>query len=162
MPNEKLTVTSSVFEHNGYIPVEYTGYGADKSPPLTLSGLVPEAKTLAVIMVDLDIPFIREYPHWVIWNLPVMDKITEAIPKGKSLPKLNGARQGLAYGKYTYAGPKIPKFLRNRHRYVFTVYALDTALDISSDSNRRVLLKAMQGHILQQGSIMGLYRNKYK
>lgn len=137
------------------MPVKYTGYGIDQSPPLSLSGIIPKAKSLAIIMVDLDIPFIREYPHWLIWNLPVKTEIPGAVACGETLAELGGARQGLAYGKHQYKGPKPPKFIRNRHRYVFTVYALDTVLDLDSDANKKGLLKAMQGHVLQQGSITG-------
>lgn len=160
MRSETLIVSSSAFSDNGYMPVEYTGYGVDKSPPLTLSGIVPEAKSLAIIMVDLDIPLIREYPHWVIWNLPVMTEIPAAVHYGETLTELGNAKQGIAYGKHQYKGPKPPKFIRNRHRYVFTVYdVLDNVLDIAGDANSKALLEAMQGHMLQKGAITGLYKN---
>lgn len=160
MATVELTITSTAFEHNGYMPVEYTGYGIDQSPPLTLSRIVTGAKTIAITMVDLDVPFIREYPHWVFWNFPAAAEIPGAIPKGKILPELNGARQGLAYGKHTYRGPKPPRFIRKRHRYVFTVYVLDTELNLNDNTDKKSLLKAMQGHVLDQGSIIGLYRNR--
>lgn len=159
VPNTALVVTSTAFENNGYMPVEYTGYGADQSPPFMLSGLAPEAKSLAITMVDLDIPFVREYPHWVLWNLPANAKIPEAIPHGAVLAELGGAQQGFGYGKHEYKGPKPPKFIRTRHRYVFTVYALDAMLDLSGNTKKSDLLKAMQGHILQQAVVTGLYKN---
>lgn len=160
MQKKTLHVTSKAFQNNGRMPVRYTGYGTDESPPLTLSGIVPEAKSIAVVMADLDIPLIREFPHWLIWNLPVQTEIPEAVPRGE-MPGggLGGARQGLAYGRHEYRGPKPPKFIRTRHRYAFTVYILDTVLEISSDANRKKLLAAMQNHILQQGSIMGICQN---
>lgn len=154
-----LTVTSTAFENNGYMPVAYTGYGADNSPPLALKGLTPEAKSLAVTMVDLDIPFMREYPHWVIWNIPVVAEIPQAIPLGTTIPELGGAKQGIGYGIHQYKGPKPPKFIRSAHRYVFTVYVLDTLLELGEDTKKNDLLQAMQGHILQQGTITGLYKN---
>lgn len=155
----KLIVTSTAFEHGGYMPDKYTGYGANISPPLALSGLAPEAKSIAVIMVDLDVPFVREYPHWLIWNLPPTAGIPEGIPKGARLPGLSGARQGLAYGRHEYKGPRPPKFMRGRHRYVFTAYALDTVLSIDGDSKKNDLISAMRGHVLQSASIIGLYKN---
>ena len=160
MPKQTLYVTSKAFQNNGHIPVRYTGYGADESPPLTLSGIVPEAKSIAVVMADLDIPLMREFSHWLIWNLPVQTDIPGAIPRGK-MPGggLGGARQGVAYGRHEYKGPKPPKFIRTQHRYVFTVSILDTVLEIGSDASRKKLLAAMQNHILQQGSITGIYQN---
>lgn len=132
------------------MPNEYTGYGADKSPPFALVGIVPHAKTMAIIMADLDIPFIQEYAHWLIWNLPAKNEILGDIPQGKLLSEFGNAQQGLAYGKHEYKGPKPPKFIRSRHRYVFTVYILDTVLNIESDAKKRDLLNAMQGHVLQK------------
>lgn len=159
MQLEPIVVTSSDFINNGYMPKENTGYGADCSPRLILSGVASCAKSLAIIMVDLDIPFVREFPHWVVWNLPVTVEIPAAIPHGAVIAGLGGAKQGLAYGKHQYKGPKPPAFIRSPHRYVFTVYVLDTLLDIGCKSNKRMLLAAMQGHVLQQGSITGLYKN---
>lgn len=159
MSSSTLIVTSTGFEHNGYMPVQYTGFGADQSPPLSLSGLSQEAKSLAIIMVDLDIPFIREYPHWLIWNIPAKEEISGAIPHGETLAELDGAMQGVAYGKHQYKGPKLPKFICAPHRYVFTVYALNRMLAINGDSNKKALLKAMQSHIIQQGSVTGIWKN---
>lgn len=155
----QLTVTSTGFADNGYMPLQYTGYGIDQSPPLSLAGLANEAKSLSIIMVDLDIPLIREYPHWLIWDIPAITEIPAAISQGETLTDFYNAKQGVAYGKHEYKGPKPPKFLHNRHRYVFTIYALDTMLSISGNANKKELLKAMQGHIIQQDSIMGLYKN---
>lgn len=159
MPNNTLVVTSTGFEHNGYMPVQFTGYGTDQSPPLSLRGLSPEAKALAIIMVDLDIPFIREYPHWLIWNLPAKTEIPGAIPRGETLAELSGAVQGLAYGKHEYKGPRPPGFIRTRHRYDFTVYALDSMLAIHGNSNKKALQKAMEKHVIQQGAITGIWKN---
>lgn len=156
--DEKLEITSPAFEDDGIIPIEYTGYGRDCSPTLILENLKSDAVSLAVIMVDLDIPFIREYPHWLIWNLPVTAEIPGSLPKSEHLPELSGAQQGIAYGKHQYRGPKPPAFLRKPHRYVFTVYVLDVRLDLDSDAKQAELLKAMEGHILQRGEITGLYR----
>lgn len=159
MARKMLHVASAAFQNDGYMPVRYTGYGADESPPLTLTGLIPEVKSVAVVMADLDIPVIREFPHWLIWNLPVQTEIPGGIPQGEMLGQLGSARQGLAYGRHMYRGPKPPRFIRMRHRYVFTVYALDMVLDISSDAKHKDLMAAMRGHVLQQGTLTGLYKN---
>jgi Raf kinase inhibitor-like YbhB/YbcL family protein len=59
-------------------------------------------------------------------------------------------------GKHYYRGP-LPPF--GCHRYVFRVYALDTFLKLSSDTNKTALLKAMEGHILQYGELTGIFGN---
>jgi hypothetical protein len=44
------------------------------------------------------------------------------------------------------------------HRYFFKVYALDTTLALKPEStDKKDLEKAMQGHILAKGELIGLY-----
>ena len=111
-------------------------------------------------MDDLDIPFLPAYNHWLIWNIPAMQEIPEKIPHGPEIPGLGNARQGIAYGKNKYRGPKQPVFIRNMHRYVFRIYVLDCFLDLTAASVKKDLTEAMEGHVLQQGSIMGKYKRK--
>jgi phosphatidylethanolamine-binding protein (PEBP) family uncharacterized protein len=71
---------------------------------------------------------------------------------------LGNAIQGVGYGKNRYRGPKQPVFVRNMHRYIFKFYVLDCFLDLDVNSRKADLLKAMKGHIIQQGSITGTYK----
>ena len=137
---------------NGKFLIGHTGRGADRSPELVLENLSPEAVTLAVVLEDMSHP-IKGFTHWVIWNLPVSDRIPGDIPAGKALPELGGAVQGVAYGLHRYAGPKPPK--GRTHTYCFTVYTLDCALDLPSGARKKAFLRAAEGHILQSGSISG-------
>lgn len=152
---QKLTITSPAFENEAKIPIEYTGYGADISPELHLSAIHAAAKSIAVVMDDLNHP-IPGYNHWIIWNLPMMQVIPENIPHGTHVKTLGNAVQGRGYGKNRYQGPKPP--FNWSHRYRFSVYVLDSLIDLPSSSKKRDLLKAMQGHILQQGELIGRYR----
>ena len=155
---EILTVTSPAFVSGGPIPPVHTGDGEDVSPALCLTGLCPEAASLAVVLDDLDVPFFRNYAHWLLWNLPPGEEIPARIPHGPLT--LHGAVQGVAYGKNRYRGPLPPSFLKKPHRYVFRVYALDCRLALPPSAKRRHLMAAMEGRILQEGSLMGLYRCK--
>lgn len=135
---------------NGKFHIDHTGRGADRSPELVLENLSLEAKTLAVVLEDMSHP-VKGFTHWVVWNLPVSNKIPGAIPAGKTIP--GGGVQGVAYGLHRYAGPKPPRHMR--HTYRFTVYALDCTLDLSSGARKKVFLRKAEGHILQIGSISG-------
>ena len=115
-----------------------------------------EVKTLVIIMDDLDVPFAGELNHWLIWNLPAENMIPEDIPYGAECP--NGAKQGFAYGKHRYRGPKQPPFIKKAHRYRFRVYGLDRALELPAASRKKELMQAMSGHILQTGEILGWYQ----
>lgn len=137
---------------NGKFHIDHTGRGKDLSPELTLENLSPDAKTLAVVLEDMSHP-IKGFTHWVIWNLPVSDRIPRAVPAGKTV--LDGAVQGVAYGLHRYAGPKPPK--GRTHTYRFTVYALDCVLVLTSSTRKKSFLRAAEGHVLQSGSTSGAF-----
>ena len=151
-----LEITSPDFGPNGEICKENTGFGDDISPTLVLSGLSNDAKSLAIIMDDLDVPFVKAFNHWVIWNIPPKSVIEKNIPYGPECP--DGSKQGIGYGKNRYRGPKQPPFIHKAHRYQFTVCALDTLLDIPTFSKEEDLIKAMNNHIIQKASLIGWYK----
>ena len=136
----------------GNFLLDHTGRGRDLSPELLLENLSPEAVTLAVTLEDLSHP-IKGFTHWLVWNLPASGRIPGAIPAGRTVS--GGGVQGVAYGLHRYAGPKPPR--RTQHTYRFTVYALDCALDLSPASRKKVFLRAAEGHVLQRGSISGIF-----
>jgi len=150
-----LSFTCPAFEDDGIIPLRLTGRGADESPEFIIDNLSADAKTVAIIMDDIKHPIFKIFNHWVIWNIPATKIIPAAIPAGKTVPTLGGAMQGIGYGRHKYAGPKPPK--GTQHAYKFTLYALDCKLDLKSSTKKKHLLSAMEGHILQQGSITGVF-----
>ena len=139
---------------NGTFLLDHTGRGRDLSPELVLENLSPEAKTLAVILEDLSHP-IKDFTHWVIWNIPAADRIGPAIPAGGTVPSLGGAKQGIGYGLHRYAGPKPPK--GKTHVYRFTLYSLSQRLDLSSYAGKKTFLRKADRLILQAGSITGVF-----
>lgn len=135
-------------------PIENTGRGRDFSPEFIIKNLSPDAKTLIITLEDLSHP-IKNFTHWIIWNVPATDVISKAIPAGKTVSALHGAKQGIGYGFHRYAGPKPPK--GKSHQYCFTVYVLDCLLDLKSSSTKRKVLNKASGHIIQQGRICGYF-----
>lgn len=152
----EIKITSSAFVEEGMIPSKYTCDGQDVSPPLEW-GAVPEGtKSIALISDDPDAPR-GTWVHWVLFNLPAETrKLEEDIPPDKTLP--SGARQGTTdFGRVGYGGPCPPS---GTHRYFFKIYALDTKLDLAAGANKSELLKAMEGHVLGQGQLIGKYKRK--
>ena len=135
-------------------PLENTGRGRDISPKFIIDNLSLQAKSLIITLEDVSYP-IKNFTHWVIWNIPAMDNIPAAIASGKVVTDLNGALQGIAYGIHRYAGPKPPK--GTSHKYRFSIYALDEKLNISPFSTKKRVLSKAKSHILQQGSIYGYF-----
>lgn len=144
-----LTVKSTAFEQGQLIPKKYTCDGEDVNPPLTIEGIPKEAKTLALIMDDPDAPG-GTFDHWVIWNISAQtSSIAEHSAPGKE------GKNG--FGKVGYNGPCPPP---GTHRYFFKMYALDAELKLGSilgTPKKKDLEKAMQGHILAKGELMGTY-----
>lgn len=139
-------------EDGGKIPISHTGRGQDISPEFMIWNLSPRAKTLAVTLEDLSHP-IQDFTHWLIWNIPASHRIKAGIPPGKNVPGMPGAHQGIAYGRYRYAGPK-PR--RGKcHVYRFTVYALDCSLTLKPRSRKQKFYEKADGHIIQAGSVTG-------
>ncbi|MFC1938918.1 YbhB/YbcL family Raf kinase inhibitor-like protein [Chloroflexota bacterium] len=150
-----LSVSSSVFREGEVIPAQYTCQGQDVSPPLTWSQPPAGAQSLALIVDDPDTPA-GVFTHWVIFSIPAdSGGLPEAVPAQTELP--SGALQGKNdFGRTGYAGPCPPS--GRPHRYQFTVYALDSHLDLKAGASKEQLLSAMQGHILAQDRLTGRYQ----
>ncbi len=155
---EALSVLCPAFENDGSIPKKHTGFGEDTSPAFELKNLSNIAVSVAIIMDDLDVPFLRALNHWVIWNLPAQERIPEGIPKKPIVNELGNAVQGVGWGKNRYRGPKQPPFIRKAHRYRFSCYVLDRFLDLDKSRGKAALLAAMEGHVIQQGEVIGTYK----
>jgi len=150
-----MQLTSSAFQEGTAIPKKYTGDGADVSPALNWQGAPQGTKSFALICDDPDAP-VGTWTHWVLFNLPAdTGALEEGVAKQETLP--NGARQGKNSwdrDNIGYRGPKPPS---GTHRYFFKVYALDTMLDLQSGTSKGQLEKAMKGHVLARGELMGKY-----
>ncbi len=145
-----LQVTSSAFQHGAMIPRTYTCDGSDISPPLSWSGVPAGAKSIALIMDDPDAPR-GTWVHWVLFNIP---PDTTGLAEGTE----GGAQQGSnSWGRTGYGGPCPPG---GTHRYYFKVYALDILLTLETGVTKAQLLKAMDGHVLAEGQLMGRYSRK--
>lgn len=146
---EQLKFTLPDFTNGDKFPIEYTGRGKDLSPEIIIENLSEKAKTLAVTLEDISHP-IKDFTHWVIWNIPAASKIKKAIPKGKHVSDI-GATQGTAYGMHRYAGPKPPH--GKTHTYRITVYSLDCSINLSASKRKKHFLKKAENHVLQKGCI---------
>ena len=149
----KIEIASTAFEEGGTIPKQYTCDGINISPPLAWTSVPEGTKSLALICDDPDAP-VGTWVHWVIFNLPAdVKKLSENVPPKKTLA--NGGKQGINdFGQIGYGGPCPPM---GTHRYYFKLYALDTELGLDDGIKKGQLLKAMKGHILAEGQLMGKY-----
>ena len=141
-----LQLTSSAFSHGGEIPRKCGYKNGNEKPPLTINGVPEGTKSLALIMDDPDAMGAvgKVWVHWVVWNI---DPTTTELE--------NLTEEGMTdFGEVGYGGPAPPD---KRHTYVFKLYALDSTLDLSGESSKADVEKAMEGHIIEQATLEGTY-----
>ncbi|OGS97210.1 MAG: phosphatidylethanolamine-binding protein [Gallionellales bacterium RBG_16_56_9] len=153
-----MTIQSPSFHNNGQIPVRHPCDGQNVSPALSWTSVPAGTKSLALIVDDPDAPDPAAprttWVHWVLYNIPVTaNGLPESIA-AKDLP--TGAMRGINDWRHTgYGGPCPPI---GSHRYYHKLFALDVVLPDLKHPTKAVLEKAMQGHIIAQSSLIGLYR----
>ncbi len=152
---KQLIVTSKSFVHDQRLSDDYTCQGKNISPHLAWANVPQGTKSFAIICDDPDAPA-GTWVHWVIFNIPAMVlDLSEGVPNHAILS--NGARQGKNdFGKLGYGGACPPQG-HGDHRYFFKVYALDTMLDQPFGIGKAELERAMEGHVLADGQIIGTY-----
>jgi Raf kinase inhibitor-like YbhB/YbcL family protein len=152
-----IQITSAAFAEGQVIPREYTCQGRDVSPPLKWNGVPSNTRSLALIVDDPDAPA-GTWVHWVLYDLPAAAmELFENAAKSPSLA--NGAKQGINdFQRLGYGGPCPPP--GNPHRYFFKLYALDAVLDLKPGATKKEVERAMEGHVIAQGQLMGTYQRK--
>ena len=150
----EIKITSTAFKEGEMIPEKYTCDGENISPSLAWSGIPQGTASIALICDDPDAPR-GTWVHWVLFNIPAkVMELSEKIPPRSTLN--NGARHGINDSRALgYDGPCPPG---GTHRYYFKLYALDSVLTLESGATKAQLLKAMEGHILGEGQLMGRFK----
>jgi len=143
-----MKLASFDFEHEGYIPEKFTCDGEDVSPALMIEDIPENTKRLALIVEDPDAPA-GTWIHWLVFNIHVKDVIEEG-----EIPGIQGIND---FRKLEYGGPCPPS---GTHRFFFKLYALDEKLDLKEGCHKKDLLKAMEGHIIEETELIGLYQRK--
>jgi Raf kinase inhibitor-like YbhB/YbcL family protein len=156
-----LILQSPVIPPGQKIPRRHTGDGEDLSPPLSWSGLPAQTRELALIVDDPDAPSSQPWVHWVLYKIPVAEQgIAEGVHAKASPSFPPGSIQGKnSWGSVGFRGPAPPKG-HGTHRYFFKLYALDAPLALSPGMDKDGLIKAMQGHVLAEGELVGTYERK--
>ena len=158
-----LIMTSTAWEDGGVIPDKYTQKGGAMAPnpALSFSQVPMGTVTFALIMHDPE-PSVPaksakgDVTHWLIWNIPgTSTGLPEGVMQG-DLP--DGSKQQSLRGN-GYMGPGAPA--GPYHHYTFTLYALDTKLDVMPSQNaadtRAALLTAMEGHVLGKAVLVAKF-----
>lgn len=165
----KMRLTSTAFQPRQPIPKRYTSQGEDVSPPLAWEGVPEGTVAFALLLSDPDAPSPEQpadkpWSHWVLYDLPgSTTELPEGIPREAKPASLDGALQGLNSwpgDNVGYRGPDPPPG-SGAHRYVFTLYALDSPLELDpAETTYDDVLTAMTGRILDSATLIGTYEVK--
>ncbi|MBI4089510.1 MAG: YbhB/YbcL family Raf kinase inhibitor-like protein [Candidatus Levybacteria bacterium] len=146
-----MTIISTAFHNNKYIPNKYTCDGENVNPPLTFSKVTRDTKSLVLIVEDPDAPM-GVFTHWVVYDIPssTLQILEDQVPAKST--------QGMTdFGKTAYGGPCPPS---GTHRYFFKLFALDSPLNLSEGATKDEVQMKMEGHILESSELIGLYKKK--
>jgi Raf kinase inhibitor-like YbhB/YbcL family protein len=161
-PMPGLTLTTTAFQDGSEIPPRFTMSATDgvgSSPKLEWSNVPPGTATFALILHDPDAALQKntdDVLHWMIFNIPgTARELPEGMPSTAQLPDGTIQAKNIR-NNVGYMGPGAPP-AGPHHHYTFELFALDTKLDLGPDASRADVLKAMNGHILGKGVVMGRF-----
>ena len=151
----KIELKTTSFEPGGFIPKRFTCEGSDVSPALAWGEPPSGTQSFAIIEDDPDAPS-GTFVHWLVYDLPsAYRRLPEALPGSDQMA--GGGRQGTNdFSRTGYSGPCPPR--GKPHRYFIRLYALDAKTNLHPAATRAKLDAAMQGHILAQAELMGLFK----
>lgn len=164
---DAIHLESSTFTDGASIPERNSAYGENVSPDLSWSGVPEGAGSLALVVRDPDAPMPEPFIHWVVYGIPPdADGLPEGLPSDPSIrspEEVAGTIQGHSgVGRPGYFGPRPPAG-SGEHRYIFTLYALDSGaegLGLEPGLDEEGLMDAIDGHVLAEGELVGLFERE--
>lgn len=156
--NNGFRLYSPAFQEGGHLPQMYAGDGYDLSPPLGWKGVPSNCRSLCLWMEDPDAPM-GSWLHWLLFNLPPhIQRLPAGLERSATLP--NGAKHGCCWGIRHYArlgyfGPLPP--YGSKHRYRFTMRALDCRLSLCPGVTREQVMEACHHHVLAEDTLTAIY-----
>jgi len=161
-----MILTSPAFKNMQPIPMGYTGEGEDISPPLEWSEIPANTKEFVLLLEDPDATSASKtgepFVHWLAYNI---SRNISSLPAGLHPNELRltlpvSLEQGTnSFGKVGYRGP-MPPGGSGTHHYVFTLYALDSAVGVRPALTKEKLFKVIGNHVIAQAKLMGTYERR--
>ncbi|MFA4892022.1 YbhB/YbcL family Raf kinase inhibitor-like protein [Brevundimonas sp.] len=154
-----FTVTSKGFTDGGALPDAQVHAKGNRSPQLGWSGAPEGTKSFAVTCYDPDAPTGSGFWHWTVANIPA--DVTELAEGASSDGLPEGAVEGRTdFGEPGFGGAAPPPG-HGPHRYIFTVFAVDTErLEVTPENSGALFGFNLHFHTLAKASVTGVYENK--
>ncbi|MDI9887977.1 YbhB/YbcL family Raf kinase inhibitor-like protein [Streptomyces sp. HNM0645] len=155
-------VTSTDVEDGGVLHDAQVRSAGNSSPQLRWEGFPAGTKSFAVTCFDPDAPTGSGFWHWVLFDIPA--SVTE-LPAGAGGGKFEGLPEGALHVRNDYGtkdfGGAAPPPGDGPHRYVFTVYAVDSEkLGPGDDVSPAVVGFNLRFHTLARAQLIGEYENR--
>ena len=154
-----FTLASRDIRDGSTLPDAQVHAKGNRSPQLRWSGAPAGTKSFAITCFDPDAPTGSGFWHWTVANIPA--DVTELAEGASSdgLPK--GAVEGRTdFGEPGFGGAAPPPG-HGPHRYIFTVFAVDTErLDVTPENSGAVFGFNLHFHTLAKASLTGVYENR--
>jgi len=156
-----LSLSSRAFEAGQPIPPRFTADGEDRSPPLAWAAPPAGTVELALVCHDPDAPRPGGWTHWVLTGIPpTLRELPEGVAAGERPGNVPGAIAGKNdFGRFGWGGPSPPRG-HGPHHYHFVLYALDRPTGLSPGASLRDLERAIEGHVLGRGELIGTYERR--
>ena len=157
----RMKLKSNNFRYNSDIPEvhAFDGFGCtgkNQSPHLSIENVPSDAKSLAITMYDPDATTGSGWWHWIVYDIE--PNVTQ-IKAGVDLISQNARLGKNDYGNYAYGGPCPP--VGSKHRYVFTVYALDVEkLELPENPSAALIGFNINAHKIKEAQISAFYGRK--
>lgn len=151
-----FTLSSSDITDGGVLPDAQVQSKGNTSPHLAWSGAPDGTKSFAITCYDPDAPTGSGFWHWTVANIPA--GVSE-LPAGGPIPA--GAVEGRTdFGAPGFGGAAPPPG-HGPHRYIFTVFAVDTdVLPVTPDNSGAVFGFNLHFHTLARASITATFENR--
>ena len=139
-----MTVSETAFAH-GTLPSRFTCAGKrPAAPPLSWAGTPEGTRSIALVVDDSDAP-ITPYVYWVVFDI---GPGTSALAEGQLPPGVRQARGTAGYDRYD---PPCPG--TGGHGYRFTVYALNTVLNLPNGTSLQSAWQAIAAATIGRGRL---------
>ena len=135
-----LLVSSPDFAEGAALPRRDTCDGAGREPPLVVAGVPGSAREIVLVVTDPDAPG-GTFVHLTRFGIPPFGPLTGKGQEGD--------------GWTPPCPPRGP-----RHRYVFSVYALDWPSGLRAGAGVKRVLAAVREHLAASGRTVATYRRR--